>query len=103
MDAFGVLRDVLDDYKSFVKRFLNIRDPDVLEKVEEEVSNGLMWPEPWLALNPASGMAAPSVTLSSEDGSTLGCREIFRARTSRTRSARIAPGRRPSASPPMVD
>jgi hypothetical protein len=34
--------DVLDDYKSFVKGFLNIRDPDVLEKVEEEVSNGLM-------------------------------------------------------------
>ena len=34
MDAFGVLRDVLDDYKSFVQGFLNIRDPDVLEKVE---------------------------------------------------------------------
>ena len=53
MDAFGVLRDILDDYKSFVHGFLNILDPDVLEKVEQEVSNGLLWPEPWLALNPA--------------------------------------------------
>ena len=53
MDAFGVLKDVLDDYESFVQGFLNIRDPDVLEKVEQEIANGLLWPEPWLALNPA--------------------------------------------------
>ncbi|WP_445186992.1 DEAD/DEAH box helicase [Pseudonocardia sp. Cha107L01] len=53
MDAFGVLGDVLADYESFVRGFLNIRDPEVLEKVEREVENGLMWPEPWLALNPA--------------------------------------------------
>jgi hypothetical protein len=43
VDAFGVLSDVLDDYKSFVQGFLNIRDPDVLVKVEQEVANGLMW------------------------------------------------------------
>ncbi len=53
MDAFGVLDDVLDDYASFVQGFLNIRDSKVLGKVEREVENGLMWPEPWLALNPA--------------------------------------------------
>jgi very-short-patch-repair endonuclease len=53
MDAFGVLNDVLDDYKSFVRGFLNIHDPEILAKVQNEVDNGLMWPEPWLALNPA--------------------------------------------------
>ena len=50
------------DYKSFVQGFLNIRDPVVLRKVEQEVSNGLMWPEPWLALNPAFRAAARSAT-----------------------------------------
>lgn len=53
MDAFEVLNDVLEDYKSFVQGFLNIRDPEVLSKVQRDVDNGLLWPEPWLALNPA--------------------------------------------------
>ncbi|GAA3158522.1 hypothetical protein GCM10020255_040380 [Rhodococcus baikonurensis] len=53
MDAFGVLGKVLDDYQSFVSGFLNIKDPEVKAKVESEIENGLLWPEPWLALNPA--------------------------------------------------
>jgi len=53
VDAFGVLEKVVDDYRSFVSGFLNIRDPQVKEKVETEIENGLLWPEPWLALNPA--------------------------------------------------
>lgn len=39
-----MLGGVLDDYKSFVEGFLNIRDPEILAKVELEVANGLMWP-----------------------------------------------------------
>ena len=82
MDPFGVLNDVLDDYKSFVRGFLNIRDPAVLAKVQREVDNGLMWPEPWLALNPAFEPGG-----SVDDLVDLGilhqdCRDIFRARTS---------------------
>ena len=53
MDAFGVLDEVLDDYESFVKGFLNIQDDRVRQKVEKEIDDGLLWPEPWLALNPA--------------------------------------------------
>ncbi|VVJ19635.1 Helicase [Amycolatopsis camponoti] len=53
MDAFAALGEVLEDYKAFVRGFLNIRDPEILAKVQREVDNGLMWPEPWLALNPA--------------------------------------------------
>ncbi len=54
MDAFGVLGKVLGDYQSFVSGgFLNIKDPEVKAKVESEIKNGLLWPEPWLALNPA--------------------------------------------------
>ncbi|TCC29718.1 DEAD/DEAH box helicase [Kribbella speibonae] len=81
MDAFGVLRDVLEDYKSFVQGFLNIRDPQVLRKVEEEVENGLMWPEPWLALNPAFQAGGTVNDLVERQLLHPVCREIFRART----------------------
>ena len=53
MDAFGVLDEVLRDYESFVNGFLNIKDGRVRQKVEKEIEDGLLWPEPWLALNPA--------------------------------------------------
>jgi hypothetical protein len=81
VDAFGVLTDVLDDYKAFVEGFLNIRDPDVLERVEREVSNGLMWPEPWLALNPAFEGGGTVDDLVARGLLRPGCREIFRMRT----------------------
>ena len=108
MDAFGVLRDILDDYKSFVHGFLNILDPDVLEKVEQEVSNGLLWPEPWLALNPAFQPAAPSASSSGEVGCTRGAgrssalaRQLTRSGArSHFVSTRLTPLRsRPAASP----
>lgn len=53
MDAFGVLNEVLGDYENFVKGFLEIRDDQIRSKVEQEIAAGLLWPEPWLALNPA--------------------------------------------------
>ncbi|KZS70227.1 DEAD/DEAH box helicase [Mycobacterium kansasii] len=53
MDAFGVLDEVLNDYESFVKGFLDIKDHKIRDKVEGEIEDGLLWPEPWLALNPA--------------------------------------------------
>ncbi|MBF9317689.1 DEAD/DEAH box helicase [Mycobacteroides chelonae] len=53
MDAFGVLDSVLGDYENFVKGFLEIKDDQIRAKVESEIEGGLLWPEPWLALNPA--------------------------------------------------
>lgn len=81
VDAFGVLGKVLDDYQSFVSGFLNIKDPEVKAKVESEIENGLLWPEPWLALNPAF---EPGGTVSELVNSNVlhpANREIFRART----------------------
>ncbi|MDD4868058.1 MAG: hypothetical protein PHQ28_13335 [Mycobacterium sp.] len=53
MDAFGVLNEVLGDYENFVKGFLEIKDVQIRGKVEKEIADGLLRPEPWLALNPA--------------------------------------------------
>lgn len=53
MDAFSVLNEVLGDYENFVKGFLEIKNDQIRDKVEKEIADGLLWPEPWLALNPA--------------------------------------------------
>jgi ATP-dependent helicase YprA (DUF1998 family) len=53
VDAFGVLDGVLGDYQAFVEGFLNIQDEQVKAKVDAEIADGLLWPKPWLALNPA--------------------------------------------------
>jgi hypothetical protein len=81
VDAFGVLSEVLDDYKSFVQGFLNIRAPAVLEKVEREVDNGLLWPEPWLALNPAFEPGGSVGDLVDRGLLHAANRGIFRSRT----------------------
>jgi ATP-dependent helicase YprA (DUF1998 family) len=81
VDAFGVLEKVLGDYKSFVQGFLNIRDPEVLQKVETEIDNGLLWPEPWLALNPAFESGGSVSELIAADVLHPDAAKIFRARS----------------------
>lgn len=81
MDAFGVLGDVLSDYRSFVQGFLNIRDPRVLAKVESEIEGGLLWPEPWLALNPSFESGGSIGALATEGLLHEDCVAIFRHRT----------------------
>ena len=81
MDAFGVLGKVLDDYRSFVSGFLNIQDDRVRQKVETEIENGLLWPEPWLALNPAFEAGGTVTELVDRGVLHPTTREIFRVRT----------------------
>jgi ATP-dependent helicase YprA (DUF1998 family)/very-short-patch-repair endonuclease len=81
VDAFGVLREVLDDYEYFVKGFLNISDERVRQRVEQEVQDGLLWPEPWLALNPAFEPGGTVTELVDRGLLHPATREIFRTRT----------------------
>ncbi|QWZ07721.1 hypothetical protein KRR39_20375 [Nocardioides panacis] len=53
MDVFKVRDEVIDDYRAFTQGFLTIRDTEIREKVESDIDSGLLWPEPWLALNPS--------------------------------------------------
>ena len=81
MDAFGVLDEVLTDYKSFVQSFLNIQDDKVRAKVDAEIEDGLLWPEPWLALNPAFEPGGTVGELIARNVLQPAAREIFRIRT----------------------
>jgi ATP-dependent helicase YprA (DUF1998 family) len=53
MDVFKVRDEVIDDYRAFTQGFLTIKDPKIRGKVESDIDSGLLWPEPWLALNPS--------------------------------------------------
>lgn len=53
MDVFKVRDEVIDDYRAFTQGFLTIKDPTIREKVEADIDSGLLWPDPWLALNPS--------------------------------------------------
>jgi very-short-patch-repair endonuclease len=81
VDAFGVLDKVLADYESFVAGFLNIQDDRVRQKVETEIDNGLLWPEPWLALNPAFEPGGTVTDLVDRGVLHPTNREVFRVRT----------------------
>lgn len=84
MDAFGVLEEVLGDYQAFVEGFLNIQDEQVKAKVDAEVADGLLWPEPWLALNPAFESGGTVGELVDRGVLDPAAREIFRFRTGET-------------------
>lgn len=88
MDAFGVLDRIVDDYQAFVSGFLNIKDPEVKQKVESEIANGLLWPEPWLALNPAFEPGGTVTDLVDRELLHPATREIFRVRTEDDRFGR---------------
>ena len=81
VDAFGVRNTVIGDYESFVKSFMDIADPRVKAKVEDEISAGLLWPEPWLALNPSFQSGGKISHLVTDDLLDGRCTDIFRRRT----------------------
>lgn len=78
VDAFGVLGGVLDDYQRFVEGFLNIKDEAVDAKVKKEIAEGLLWPKPFLALNPAFEPGGTVGELTDKGILAGPCREIFR-------------------------
>ncbi|MDY6811889.1 MAG: hypothetical protein SW127_23260, partial [Actinomycetota bacterium] len=80
MDAFSVLNEVLGDYENFVKGFLEIKNDQIRDKVEKEIADGLLWPEPWLALNPAFESGGTVSDLVARDVLHPEAVNIFRAR-----------------------
>jgi hypothetical protein len=58
MDVFELRDRVIDDYKAFVTSFMSIKDPRIQDVVDQELADGLLWPEPRIALNPAYAQGA---------------------------------------------
>ena len=52
MDVFSLRDRVVNDYADYIGSFINIRDPKIDQYVQEEMRQGLLWPQPLLQLNP---------------------------------------------------
>ena len=53
MDVFALRNRVIDDYRDYITSFMSIRDERIQAEVDENIDNGLLWPEPRIGLNPA--------------------------------------------------
>jgi superfamily II DNA/RNA helicase len=52
MNIFNVHNQIINDYKSYIDSFLFIKDKRIKKKVEEELEEGRLWPEPLIQFNP---------------------------------------------------
>ncbi len=78
MDVFGLHRHMISDYAAYTKSFIRIADARIREKVEQEIAEGLLWPEPLLQLNPAFQPGASIPELVAEGVLHKECDRIFR-------------------------
>lgn len=83
MDAFGIHRRLIDDYSSYTRSFVELRDERVRRTVDDAVQDGLLWPDPWLQLNPSFEQGATADELVAEGLLDPECAKIFRIKKDR--------------------
>lgn len=66
MDILNFHKKLIDNYKSYIQSFLNIKDPSILKFVDNEISNKKLWPEPLVQFNPTFERGRPLSTLVKE-------------------------------------
>src|SRR5438067_11975782 len=53
MNVFDLRARLVDDYANYTRSFVVIRDQPIAERVDRELEDGLLWPDPIVQLNPA--------------------------------------------------
>jgi ATP-dependent helicase YprA (DUF1998 family) len=66
MNILSCHSQIVSDYESYIKSFLNIADEKIRTKVESELSKGKLWPDPLLQFNPSFELADKLETLTSK-------------------------------------
>ncbi|MDA8355005.1 MAG: DEAD/DEAH box helicase, partial [Actinomycetota bacterium] len=78
MDVFELRDSVIGDYQRFIQGFLHIRDKRVRDVVEETLADGLLWPEPWLSLNPKFTISGTVDEFADAGVLDTECKRVFR-------------------------
>jgi ATP-dependent helicase YprA (DUF1998 family) len=79
MDVFELRQRLIEDYGSYVRSFIRVRDPEIRRRVDEELDGGLLWPEPLIQLNPAFEPGEYIDDLVKQGLLHPGCETVFRA------------------------
>src|SRR5690606_15915277 len=58
MNVFDFRDRLIADYVAYVTSFISIRDPRIRERVDQDLAEGLLWPEPSVGLNPSFAKGA---------------------------------------------
>jgi Lhr-like helicase len=80
VDAFRVRDELIRDYKAFTGGFLQLRDKRIVDVVHQAIDDGLLWPEPWLSLNPTFQAGGSITDLIRRGLLHPGCEQIFRVK-----------------------
>ncbi len=79
MNVFELRKHLVEDYGSYVRSFIRIKDARVEEKVNQSLDEGLLWPDPLIQLNPSFETGDRIVNLVDEGILHNECDRIFRA------------------------
>jgi superfamily II DNA/RNA helicase len=66
MDILNFHKKLINNYKTYIQSFLNIKDPSILKFVDTEIGNKKLWPEPLVQFNPTFEKGRPLSTLVKE-------------------------------------
>ncbi|TNE43150.1 MAG: DEAD/DEAH box helicase [Deltaproteobacteria bacterium] len=80
MDVFALRNNVINDYSSYVRSFLTIRDEQIKLLVEKEMEEGFLWPDPLIQLNPSFQPGDTLQSLINKGELHPECINIFRAK-----------------------
>lgn len=80
MDVFDLHQHVIKDYAAYTRSFIRISDQRIADKVFQEISQGLLWPEPLLQLNPSFAPGKKIDQLVAEGVLHQDCGRIFRVK-----------------------
>lgn len=82
MDVFEVRKRLITDYSAYVRSFFQIKDSRILEKVQNSLEQGLLWPDPLIQLNPCFEAGKWIDDLVAEGLLDPGCAKVFRKKPS---------------------
>jgi ATP-dependent helicase YprA (DUF1998 family) len=79
LDVFELRKGLVEDYGSYVRSFIRIKDAHIEEEVKESLDEGLLWPDPLIQLNPSFETGDRIDDLVDEGILHEECARIFRA------------------------
>src|SRR5438309_5504434 len=53
MNIFDFRRRLVDDYAGYTRGFIHVREPRLRDFVNQQLDDGVLWPEPLIQMNPA--------------------------------------------------
>jgi ATP-dependent helicase YprA (DUF1998 family)/very-short-patch-repair endonuclease len=78
MNVFELRNQLVENYKSYISSFIQIRDKRIGSHVDEQLKAGLLWPEPLIQLNPVFQQGHYIDELVDEGVLHKTCKAIFR-------------------------